>query len=178
MGEREVLLRLLKERRSVRGFSSSPVPREGIMKILEAAIWAPSAGNVQPWYFYVVTSPEKKESLARAAYGQRFIAEAPVCVVVCAEPERSYYHYGNRGRNLYCYQDTAAACQNILLAATALGLGACWVGAFDEEKTCRYLNIPRGRRPVALVPIGYPAEQGLSRPGRKSLQQVVEFVED
>ncbi|MGB9903459.1 MAG: nitroreductase family protein [Desulfotomaculales bacterium] len=174
-GQRD-LLTLIRERRSVRRYQSRPVPSEAITALLEAARWAPSAGNLQPWFFYVVTKQKEKELLAKAALNQHFISQAPVCLVVCAEPERSARVYGDRGRYLYCFQDTAAAAQNILLAAFALGLGACWVGAFREEEVRLGLSLPKGLLPVALIPVGYPAGEPERRSGRRELSEVTGYV--
>lgn len=149
----------IKTRRSIRTFTNQEVSEIEIKKILDAARWAPSAGNVQPWIFVVVRNKEIKRKLAEAALNQFFIEEAPVVIVVCADRERSGMSYGSRGTDLYCIQDTAAAAQNILLAAHALGLGACWVGAFNEEEVRLILKAPREVRPVAIIPIGRPAEK-------------------
>jgi len=162
----------IKTRRSIRRFKEVEIPEEDLKKILEAAIWAPSAGNLQPWEFIVVKDKKIKERLAEAALGQMWMTTAPVIVVVCANLERSASRYGERGRNLYAIQDTAAAIENMLLAAHALGYGACWVGAFDEEEVRRILNIPHGIRPVALIPMGRPAEEP-SVPYRRSLKDIV-----
>jgi len=153
------LFEAIKTRRSIRAFTREEISDREIEKILDAARWAPSAGNIQPWIFVVVKDPGTKRRLSEAALSQFFIEEAPVVIVVCADQERSRRGYGSRGANLYCIQDTAAATQNILLAAHALGLGACWVGAFNEEEVRLILKIPRGIRPVAIVPIGHPAEK-------------------
>ena len=162
----------IRTRRSIRAFTEEEVSEETIEKILDAARWAPSAGNIQPWIFVVVKRMEIKRRLAEAALNQFFIEEAPVVIVVCADQERSGMYYGSRGANLYCIQDTAAAAQNILLAAHALGLGACWVGAFDEEEVRLILRAPKRIRPVAIIPIGHPAE----KPGaifKRPLSQIV-----
>jgi len=147
-----------------------------VTKLLEAAIRAPSAGNCQPWYFFVVRNQEIKRALAHAALGQWFVSEAPVVIVVCAEPERSALRYGNRGTYLYSLQDTAAATEHLLLAAVASGLGACWVGAFDEEEASRALVLPSHLRPVAIVPIGYPTGRPSSRTDRRRLETVSKLV--
>jgi len=161
-------------RRSVRRFTADPVPEESVNLMLEAARHAPTAGNREPWFFLVVRNREIKEALARAA-GQPFVASAPVCLVVCVEPERSALVYGRRGRNLYCYQDVAAATENILLAAVGLGLGACWVGAFDAAAASQALQLSPGLHPVALVPVGRPA--GIpSGYTRRPLDEVVRFL--
>jgi len=168
---------VIEERRSVRNYDvERDVPPEMVQRILEAAIRAPSAGNCQPWHFVVIRGKQTKELLTEAAYGQRFIAEAPVVIVVCADPARSAQRYRSRGVRLYCLQDTAAAAEHILLAVTALGLGACWVGAFDESAASQALGLPTSFRPVAIVPIGYPIAHH-HRVSRRSLKEVVTFRE-
>ena len=93
-------------------------------------------------------------------------------IVVCADEKRSSMGYGIRGKLLYCLQDTAAATQNILLTAHSLGLGSCWVGAFDEESAREALNTPEGVRPVVILPIGYPDETPRQR-SRRLLTEIV-----
>jgi nitroreductase len=167
---------VLAGRRSVRAFERSQnVSDEQVQQLLQAAIAAPSAGNMQPWFFYVVRDVEVRRRLAQAAWGQGFVAEAPVAIVVCAEPERSARRYGDRGRDLYCLQDTAAATENILLTAVAMGLAACWVGAFDEAAAAQALHLPPTQRPVAILPIGHPAESPARRP-RRPLSEVSRSV--
>ena len=153
------LFKIIKERRSIRRYKEKEIPMEEINKILEAGIYAPSAGNRQPWEFIIVRRNDNKKKLAEAAYNQNWIMEAPVIMVVCTNINRTAIRYGERGRTLYCIQDTAAAIQNILLAAYTMGYGTCWVGAFNEQKVKEILNIPRDIRPVALITIGIPAER-------------------
>lgn len=143
-------------------------------RLIDAARWAPSAENIQPWEFIVVRRPGIKKALAEAALGQDFMEEASVVIIVCADENRSSQGYGTRGESLYCIQDTAAALQNIHLTAYSLGLGTCWIGAFNEEKARRILKIPQGIRPVALVPVGYPAETP-GPPSRRLLSQIVHY---
>ena len=147
-------------------YGRDAVPRATIEALLDAAVWAPSGGNLQPWRFVVVLEGGLRTALANAAYGQSFVAAAPAVIAVCAVPEESARHYGPRGRDLYCLQDTAAATENLLLAATDMGLGACWVGAFEEQAVARALDLPHGWRPVALVPVGFPAEEARGRSRR------------
>ena len=163
----------IRERRSVRRFEPKEVPDATIGRILECARLTPSAGNRQPWLFLVVYQEDKRNQLAAAAGAQDFVAEAPVAIVVCADIPRSAERYGQRGATLYCIQDTAAAVQNILLAATAFGLGSCWVGAFDEEAVARMFDLDISRhRPVAIIPIGYAAENPSPRP-RRPIEEIV-----
>ncbi|MEM3626961.1 MAG: nitroreductase family protein [Candidatus Bathyarchaeia archaeon] len=166
------VLEAIKGRRSIRAFKSQDVPADIVEKLIDAARWAPSAGNIQPWEFIIVRDPKIKRGLVRAALNQTFIEEAPVVIVVCADEDRSFQGYGTRGKNLYCIQDTAAAIQNIHLTAYSLGLGTCWVGAFREEETREVLKVPRGVRPVAIIPVGYPAEYPQPR-SRRPINQII-----
>jgi nitroreductase len=168
---------VVESRYSVRAFDATvDVPLETIDRILGAAVRAPSAGNRQPWHFYVARDPKVRQGLASAAYGQEFVAQAPVAVVVCVDPEQSAGRYGQRGRELYCLQDTAAAAGHILLAAVAAGFGSCWVGAFDERRAARVLDLPHHLRPVAILPIGRPVGEPVTRTPRQPLQTVVSHV--
>ena len=164
----------IKGRRSIRVFQNRDIPPETVDRLIDAARWAPSAGNIQPWEFIIVRKPETKRKLAEAALEQTFIEEAPVVIVVCADENRSSQGYGTRGKTLYCLQDTAAATQNIHLAAYALGLGTCWVGAFREDEAKKILNIPSGVRPVAIIPVGYPAEKPQPR-NRRPINQIIHY---
>ena len=162
----------IKKRRSVRAYTSEEVSEEDVERLIEAARCAPSAGNIQPWEFVIVTNAETKRKLSDAALHQTFIEEAPVVIVVCADVALSSWGYGYRGANLYCIQDTAAATENMLLAAQALGLATCWVGAFHEDEVAKVVNTPRNVRPVAIVPVGRPAEKPRVRPKRSMRENV------
>ena len=163
-------------RQSCRDYKPDPLKEGDLQQLMEALRRAPSAGNCQPWYFYVVISKARKKELIQAAYGQSFIADAPVVFVICADADESAQSYGQRGKTLYCLQDTAAATENLLLAATVLGYGSCWIGAFDEAAASKALRIPKSLRPVAMVPVGY-ARSKESRTGRKPTKDIFEFVE-
>jgi nitroreductase len=167
---------VLEDRHSVRSFEAEDVPPAAVDRLLEAAIRAPSAGNRQPWHFYAVRDEAVRQGLAGAAYGQRFVSEAPVVIVVCADAEQSAGRYGQRGRELYCLQDTAAATEHILLAAVAQGLGGCWVGAFDEHEAARVLQLPGHQRAVAILAIGKPAARPVGRTSRRPLSSVATYL--
>jgi nitroreductase len=168
------VFKAIKDRRSIRAFTNKPVSDEDVKIILEAARHAPSAGNLQPWEFIIVRDAEIKKGLAQAALNQTFIEEASVVIVVCANKSRSSRRYGGRGSTLYCIQDTAAAIQNLHIAAHALGLGTCWVGAFNETEARKLLNTPLNVRPVAIIPVGYPAEKPKPRP-RRQLTEILHY---
>ncbi len=162
----------IKGRRSISAFKEENVAEETIKSLIEAAVCAPSAGNIQPWEFIIVRESETKKKLSKASLNQRFLEEAPVLIIVCANEIKSARGYGKRGSTLYCIQDTAAATQNIHLAAFSLGLGTCWVGAFDENEAREILHMPEGIRPVAIVPVGYPNEKPEPRK-RKPMSEIV-----
>lgn len=163
------------KRRSIRRYQPRDIEEEKIDTLIECARRAPTAGNRQPWKFIVVRNSEVRRELAHAAFDQNFVAEAPVVIVVCCDPEVSASRYEDRGRSLYVFQDTAAACENILVAACALGLGACWVGAFRESEVRKILSLPANLRPVAMTPVGYPAEEREPR-NLRPLEEVVTRV--
>jgi nitroreductase len=167
------VLEAIKERRSVRAYTDEEVSESDVERLIEAARWAPSAGNIQPWAFVVVKDVETKRKLSSATL-QTLIQEAPVVIVVCADLIRSSSGYGNRGVHLYSLQDTAAATENILLAAQELGLATCWVGAFRENEVAKAVKAPRNLRPVAMVAVGYPAERPAA-PQKRSFDEIVHY---
>jgi len=148
---------LLGRRRMVRRFTDAPVPAAQVRRLLRAANRAPSAGNTRPWAFVVARAARRRRALARAALGQDFVAAAPVVIVACADARRSRARYAVRG-DLYAVVDTAFAAMLLLLAAVEERLGACFVGALDEDAVRRVLRLPAAVRPLAVIPIGHPAE--------------------
>jgi nitroreductase len=168
---------VIRNRHSVREYDpDQDVSEELVNGVLSAAVEAPSAGNRQSWHFYVVRDESLRAGLGHAAFDQMFLATAPVVIVVCADPARSASRYRERGSTLYTYQDTAAATENLLLGVTALGLVACWIGAFDEEETRRVLNLRAGLRPVAIIPIGYPVAPTQRDTNRRPTSEVTTYL--
>jgi len=168
---------VVRARYSVRELDpDADVSPEEVERLLWAATRAPSAGNRQPWHFCVVRDGDVRRGLAAAAYGQSFVADAPVVIVVCADADRSAERYGERGRTLYVLQDTAAATEHILLAAFALGLGGCWVGAFDEGRASDTLQLNPRLRPVAILPLGRPATEPGTHTPRRPLSEVATWL--
>ncbi|MEM3697355.1 MAG: nitroreductase family protein [Candidatus Bathyarchaeia archaeon] len=165
----------VRRRHSVRAYAPTPIPKEKLVKILEAARLAPSAGNIQPWHFVVVTDYEKRRRIAENRMFARFLKEAPLVIVGCGDAKTSPKWY---------IVDVAIAMQNMVLTATSEGLGTCWIGDFDEESVKELLKIPKNYRIVALLAVGYPREkfdlQGkmlhLIRK-RKKLEHIVSFEE-
>ena len=156
------VLKAIEARRSIRKYEPSGIPGDHLGKIIEAARLAPSAGNRQPWRFIVARGPELKRRLAEAAGRQMFIADADTIVVAMADAEASPRWFE---------KDTMIAVEHMALAATSLGYGTCWIGAFTEEEVKRILDIPEGIKVVALLPVGVPAES----PGPKSRKPIGEI---
>ncbi len=139
----------LKTRRSVRAYERRPVPREIIEDVIDCGRLAASANNVQPWEFVVVTEAGMRRRLADRTDHGKFIADAPVCIVVLCRDSKYYL------------EDGSAATQNLLLAAWARGLGSCWVAGDKKPyagEICKMLGAPEGYRLISLVALGYPAE--------------------
>jgi len=157
----------IKKRFSCRRYKTQPLEEEKLIQILETARLAPSAHNAQDWKFVVVKNEATRKKLAQAA-GQLFIAEAPVIIVAVAlDPE----HVLSSEVPAYAL-NLAIAVDHMTLAATALGLATCWIGAFDQEEVKRILEIPQEYKVVALLPVGYPA-QPEGKKLRKSLEEII-----
>jgi len=164
------LFEVLRQRRSVRAYKSQPIEEEKLKMVFEAANLAPSAGNLQAYQVRVVRDEAKKRELAKAAFDQRFVAEAPVCLVFFADSERSSEKYGERGKELYSVQDATVAGSFAMLAAVDLGLATVWVGEFDEKKVQQILN-SGNLRPVAMFSLGYAAEHPSPAP-RRAIEEI------
>ncbi|MDA8169503.1 MAG: nitroreductase family protein [Nitrospiraceae bacterium] len=165
----------IRERRSVREFEKKEIPDEAVRKLIDALLWAPSAGNLQSRKFYFVKDLPAKQKLAGAAFGQGFVASAPLVVVACADTEWVARKYGERGRELYCIVDAACSVMCLMLSAHGLGLGSVWVGAFNESEVAKVLGLPASLKPVALVPVGYPLMTP-SPPKRVPTDEAIVFV--
>jgi nitroreductase len=162
-------------RRSVRHFNAKlAVTDEDVRALLEAAVAAPTAGNIQPWRFVVVRSLAARERLAQAMH-QRWATAAPVIIVVCVDPRPCSARYGVRGEMLYSIQDTAAAVENILLASVDRGLASCWIGAFDENAVREAIEVQQPITPVAVLPVGHSAEAA-GKPARRPLEEVTTWL--
>lgn len=156
----------------MRAYSEKQVPKEVLEKILDAALMAPSAGDIHPYKIIVVTDVEKIRRIAEAALNQSFISQAPVIIVYLVSLEEAA-GYGKRGVELYSLLDVGASMENLMLAATSLGLSTCWVGAFDEKRVEEIVNAPKGYRAVSLTPLGYSETTPRGRPPPLRSEKVV-----
>jgi nitroreductase len=176
------LFEAIKTRRSIRKYQDKPVEEEKLKAILEAVQQSPSWANMQCWRMVVVKDRDVKQKISDQSYVESFfapkgykanpskkaLAEAPVVIVLCADPSNS----GTLWNQSYYLVDCGIAAQNLMLAARALGLGSVFVGIYDEEKLKPLLNIPVQVRIVGLFPLGYPAEEKAVGPPRKPLDEI------
>jgi nitroreductase len=163
--------------RPCRAFRTQPIPAEKLRAILSAARLAPSQGNMQPWRFVVVQDDERKRLLAQACPKGRPVAEAPVVVVAFSVEEDIPVTVGGY---MSAYPlDVAVSIGHLQLAATAEGLGSSWIVDFHADKVRTVLGVPEGIHPLAIIPVGYPAENGGPAPaeGRKSPDEIIAYNE-
>ena len=158
------ILKVLQERRSIRKFQDKEIPPKVIEDIIDCARLAATAVNVQPWEFIVVTNSDTRKKIAAIADYGKFIADAPICIVVFCKDTKYYL------------EDGCAATENILLAAKAYGLGSCWVAGDKKlyaEDVRRLLNVPDGYKLISLIPLGYPAES--PTPPKRTVEEVLHW---
>ena len=161
---------VVENRHSIRAFKDQEVGEEKLQKILAAVNSAPSAHNLQSYEIVLIRDKDQKNALSAASRNQSFVAEAPVVLVFCANPNRNTRD-PSRGSSLYCIQDATIAAAYAQLAATALGLSSVWIGAFDDEAVSSVINAS-DTKPVAIIPIGYPAEEP-RKTERRSIDELV-----
>ncbi|MGZ7120294.1 MAG: nitroreductase family protein [Methanobacterium sp.] len=163
-------LDLVKSRYSVRAYKNQPVEEEKLEKILEAARFAPTAVNYQPFKIIVINTEGCEDDLKRI-YQAEWFSEAPVVICVCCEPQNAWVR--RDGKN-YADVDATIVMDHIILTATSLGLGTCWIGAFDAEAVKIILKLPDGVEPLVFTPIGYPADEKGEKK-RKELSELVKY---
>lgn len=160
------VLDAIRMRRSVRSYAPTSIPADVMARMRHALRLAPSACNIQPWRFILVTDGELRRRVAQAAKDQKWIADAPVIVVGCGLPQQAYKRMGGSGNSVDI--DLAIALDHLTLAAVDEGLGTCWIGAFDEAKVKALLCIPEEVKVVAMTPLGYPSSPELNSPAPDS----------
>ncbi len=166
----------IKERRSVRSYLDKNVEFEKLAKILDSARYAPSSGNIQNVMLIAVRDKKKRADIATASLKQYWMMDAPVHIAVCNKIENIKRFYGSKGELVYSSQNCAAAIENMLLTAYSLGLGTCWVGAFDEDAIKRILRIPENIKVEAVITLGYVKEKE-ELPSKYALENITYFEE-
>jgi nitroreductase len=160
---------LIKQRYSVRAYKSDPVEEDKLRQVLEAVRWAPSACNRQPYQIIVIRVAGREEDLRRIYHRSWFYSQAPYIIAICSLSQEAWVR---RDGHNYQDVDAAIAMDHLILTATELGLGTCWVAAFDVQAAREVLGLPFNVAPVAFTPLGYPAEE----PGPKTRKKLAELV--
>lgn len=163
-----MILEEIKTRRSIRSYLSKDIPEEVLHQLMEAVRWAPSASNRQPWKFVIVKDEELKQQIKQAARGQSFVGEASVVIAGCAT---NISHIMPNGVPSYPV-DLAIALDHLSLQAVKMGLGTCWIGAFDQDRVREILHIPKNVIVVCLMALGYPNKDGF-KSNRKPLEEII-----
>jgi nitroreductase len=165
------ILDIAKKRYSVRSYLEKEVERDKLVQILEAGRIAPSAVNYQPIHLVVITDQKEKEKVAEA-YPRDWFKKAPVIIIACGDHSKSWKR--NDGKD-HCDIDVAIAIDHMTMAATDLGLGTCWVCAFDAKRCHEILELPENLEVVALLPLGYPTGERNNEIKRQSLEEFVSW---
>ena len=139
----------IQARRSVRAYDPRPIPDDVLMKILEVGRISPSANNFQPWHFIVIKDSKKREILSKRRW-TKFLTEAPVVLVGCGDKVKSPEFY---------VIDVSIALQQMVIAATAEGIGTCWIGDFDKKIVRNLVKLPNRYKVICLIALGYPKEE-------------------
>jgi nitroreductase len=164
-------LDLAKKRHSVRGYQDTPVPEEALMTVLEAGRTAPSAANLQPWHFVVIRDEVSRKKF-KPVYDRDWFVTAPVIIAVCLDTRAAWV----RGdRKSYGDVDIGITVDHMTLAAADLGLGTCWIGAFNSAEARRVLKTPDNIEPMVLMPLGYPAAGAVPVKKRKDMSEILSW---
>lgn len=161
---------LIQERYSVRGYKPDPIEDEKLQRILAAARQAPTAANRQPFQLIVIHTAGREDELRRI-YDRDWFVQAPLIIVACGEASKAWTRHDKAN---YGVVDVAIVMDHLILQAADLGLGTCWVGAFDAEATREILGIPAGVDPIVMTPLGYPAASPRGTE-RKPLEELVRY---
>jgi len=162
---------VIKTRRSVRAYKNDPVEEDKLERVLEAARLAPTAANRQPLRLFVIRDARTRAKLLEA-YSQQWFVDAPVIICACGRPSEAWTRVDGK---CYADVDVTIAMDHLILAATAEGLGTCWIGAFNPAKLREVLDLPEELEPVAMTPLGYPAQEPAARP-RKPLDEICKYI--
>ncbi len=161
---------LINKRYSVRQYKLDKVEDEKLQQVLNAACLAPTAANRQPIQFIVIRTTGREAELSRI-YQREWFLKAPLVICACAVPSQAWSRMDNKN---YSEVDVTIAMDHLVLAATDLGLGTCWIAAFDPAAAREVLRLPNGVEPIAFTPLGYPADQPRPKK-RKALSELVRY---
>ncbi len=163
---------LVNLRYSCRHYSPAPVEERLLEKVLNAARMAPTASNKQPFQIIIITTENKQEDLLKI-YNRKWFVQAPLILCICSIPEQGWIRHSYDKKN-YSIVDAAIVIDHLTLQAADLGLGTCWIAAFNPSEAIEYLRIPKGVEPIAFTPLGYPLD-GPKEKTRKPLSELIRY---
>lgn len=166
------ILNVIKKRRSIRKYKKKNVSKDLLLQLIEAAIWAPSGSNVQPWYFIIIDNVNTIEQVSTFSPG--LSGNPPSIILICSDRKKAFEKAGALGRDKLCVMDISMAAQNIMLLAEEIGLGTCPVKSFNERAISKILNLPDYVSADLMISLGYPDEI-ISAPKRRSVREVTFF---
>lgn len=166
------LMSIIKKRRSVRAYEPRKVPNELLLELIEAAIWAPTGSNIQPWYFIIIKDDGVLERIN--AFSPGLLGNPGNLIVICTDRKRAFEKASVLGRDVLCLMDISMAAQNIMLMATEKGLGTCAVRSFNKKAISKILNLPEHISPDLIVSVGY-SNKAVNAPKRRGVNEVSFF---
>lgn len=166
---------VIKKRRSIRFYTDEAIDEDKLKKLVEAAIWAPSAGNIHAWNIVIVQRKEDIEQLEAVSPG--VLGNPTTLMILCADKEKAYGRGGEVGRDVLSRMDIAIAAQNICLEATELGLGSCIIRSFNQNAVAELLDLPENIMPELLVSLGYPMGIPAPPPRRSAEEVIIRWIE-
>ena len=174
------LIEIIQKRHSVRNFKDKSVDKNTIISIVEAAQTAPSACNAQPWRFVAVTDKTLLKEIFNHGLGgvvpNKWASSAPVIIIGCAKLNLLTHYIGESVKGIHYHQiDLGIAMEHMVLRATELGLGTCWIGWFKEKNIKKLLDLPKGWKIISLLALGYPQDEGNSSTSRLNLDEILFF---
>ena len=162
------VIEAIKTRRSIRAYKDQDIEAQKLQKVLEAGRLAPSASNRQDWKFVVVQDKQTRKALASACHNQTFVGQAPVVIAACSTNPKRVMASGQPTAAV----DLAIAVDHMSLAAVELGLGTCWIGAFDAPAVAKILGVPDDAVVIHIFPLGYPAESPPAHKGKPASEVI------
>lgn len=163
---------VMRKRRSIRKYKKESVSRNLLLQLIEAAIWAPSGSNVQPWYFIILDDTNTVEQVN--AFSPGLLGRPPNIILICSDRKKAFEKAGTLGRDELCVMDISMAAQNIMLLAEEIGLSTCPVKSFNKRAISKILNLPDYVSADLIISVGY-SDEITSTPQRRSVEEVTFF---
>ncbi|UCB45079.1 MAG: nitroreductase family protein [Spirochaetota bacterium] len=170
------ILDIMKKRRSIRSHSSQPIKKQDMERLVEAAAWAPSAGNSYPWNIVIVQQKQLLRKIQAVSPGM--LGNPTALIILCNDREKAQARVGSKGRELFCFMDIAHAAQNICLEATELGIGSCLIMSFNPDAVAELIDLPEPYTADYLISLGYSKGQQVSTKKRTVKETILSWIKE